>query len=62
MHQGPGECWILFQEARRKSYCNEAHIVIRRDDPSAQVVVPNHKVLDRGTLKGDHQASRFKHK
>jgi predicted RNA binding protein YcfA (HicA-like mRNA interferase family) len=29
-----------------------SHIVLRRDDPFAQVVVPNHKQLDRGTLRG----------
>jgi predicted RNA binding protein YcfA (HicA-like mRNA interferase family) len=28
-----------------------SHIVMRRDDPFAQVVVPNHNELDRGTLK-----------
>jgi predicted RNA binding protein YcfA (HicA-like mRNA interferase family) len=28
-----------------------SHIVMRRDNPFAQVVVPNHKELDRGTLK-----------
>jgi len=28
-----------------------SHIVLRRDDPFAQVVVPNHKMLDRGTLR-----------
>lgn len=28
-----------------------SHIVLRRDDPFAQVVVPNHKGLDRGTLR-----------
>jgi predicted RNA binding protein YcfA (HicA-like mRNA interferase family) len=28
-----------------------SHIVMRRDDPFAQVVVPNHKELDRGTLR-----------
>lgn len=28
-----------------------SHIVMRRDDPFAQVVVPNHKELDRGTMK-----------
>lgn len=28
-----------------------SHIVLRRDDPFAQVVVPNHKELDRGTLR-----------
>ena len=29
-----------------------SHIILRRDDPFAQVVVPDHKVLDRGTLRG----------
>lgn len=28
-----------------------SHIVLRRDDPFSQVVVPNHKELDRGTLR-----------
>lgn len=28
-----------------------SHMVLRRDDPFAQVVVPNHKELDRGTLR-----------
>jgi predicted RNA binding protein YcfA (HicA-like mRNA interferase family) len=28
-----------------------SHIVMRRDDPFAQVVVPNHKELDRDTLR-----------
>ena len=28
-----------------------SHIVLRRDDPHAQLVVPNHKELDRGTLR-----------
>jgi predicted RNA binding protein YcfA (HicA-like mRNA interferase family) len=27
------------------------HIILRRDDPFAQVVVPDHKELDRGTLR-----------
>lgn len=27
-----------------------SHLVLRRDDPFAQVVVPNHRKLDRGTL------------
>jgi predicted RNA binding protein YcfA (HicA-like mRNA interferase family) len=26
-----------------------SHLVLRRDEPFAQVVVPDHKVLDRGT-------------
>ena len=29
-----------------------SNIILRRDDPFAQVVVPDHKVLDRGTLRG----------
>ena len=28
-----------------------SHLVLRRDDPFAQVVVPDHKALDRGTLR-----------
>ncbi len=28
-----------------------SHMIMRRDDPFAQVVVPDHKVLDRGTLR-----------
>ena len=28
-----------------------SHLVLRRDEPFAQVVVPDHKVLDRGTLR-----------
>jgi len=28
-----------------------SHITLRRDDPFAQVVVPDHKHLDRGTLR-----------
>jgi len=28
-----------------------SRIVLRRDDPFAQLVVPNHKELDRGTLR-----------
>jgi len=28
-----------------------SHIVLRRDDPYSQLVVPNHKELDRGTLR-----------
>jgi len=28
-----------------------SHIILRRDAPFAQVVVPDHKTLDRGTLR-----------
>jgi len=27
------------------------HIILRRDEPFAQVIVPDHKELDRGTLR-----------
>ena len=28
-----------------------SHIILRRDTPFAQLVVPNHRELDRGTLR-----------
>jgi predicted RNA binding protein YcfA (HicA-like mRNA interferase family) len=28
-----------------------SHITLRRDEPFAQLVVPDHKTLDRGTLR-----------
>jgi len=28
-----------------------SHVVLRRDDPFAQLVIPDHKELDRGTLR-----------
>ena len=28
-----------------------SHLILRRDNPFAQVVVPNHKELDKGTLR-----------
>lgn len=28
-----------------------SHMIVRRDNPFCQVVVPNHKELDRGTLR-----------
>ena len=28
-----------------------SHIIMRRDDPFAQTVVPDHRQLDRGTLR-----------
>jgi len=28
-----------------------SHIILRRDDPFAQVVIPEHKELDKGTLR-----------
>ncbi len=29
-----------------------SHLILRRDNPFAQVVVPAHKELDKGTLRG----------
>ena len=29
-----------------------SHLILRRDNPFCQVVVPDHKTLDRGTLRG----------
>ncbi len=29
-----------------------SHLILRRDDPFTQVVVPDHKELDTGTLRG----------
>jgi len=40
-----GEIGFYFK--RRKS----SHIILRRDDPFAQVSVPDHQELDRGTLR-----------
>lgn len=28
-----------------------SHIILRRDDPFAQTVIPDHKEIDRGTLR-----------
>ena len=28
-----------------------SHIILRRDDPFSQITIPNHKVIDRGTLR-----------
>jgi predicted RNA binding protein YcfA (HicA-like mRNA interferase family) len=28
-----------------------SHIILRRDDPFTQTVIPDHKELDRGTLR-----------
>lgn len=28
-----------------------SHVVLRRDDPFAQTIVPNHRQIDRGTLR-----------
>jgi len=36
-----------------------SHIILRRDIPFAQVVVPDHKRLDRGTLRAIIRRSGF---
>jgi len=36
-----------FSQRRQQS----SHIILRRDNPFAQVVVPDHPELDRGTLR-----------
>jgi predicted RNA binding protein YcfA (HicA-like mRNA interferase family) len=28
-----------------------SHIILRKDEPFAQIVIPDHKELDRGTLR-----------
>ncbi len=38
---------VGFYIKRRES----SHIILRRDDPFAQVVVPDHREIDRGTLR-----------
>lgn len=38
---------VGFQIKRQKG----SHIILQRDDPFAEVVVPNHKTLDKGTLR-----------
>ncbi len=46
------ECMKIL--ARRGFYVRRqegSHMILRRDDPLAQVVVPDHKELDRGTLR-----------
>jgi predicted RNA binding protein YcfA (HicA-like mRNA interferase family) len=36
-----------------------SHIIMRRHTPFAQVVVPDHKVLDRGTLRAIMRQAGF---
>lgn len=38
---------VGFRVKRQES----SHIVLRRDEPFVQLVVPDHKQLDRGTLR-----------
>ena len=43
---------VGFYIKRRES----SHVILRRDNPFAQVVVPDHKEIDRGTLRAIRQA------
>ncbi len=36
-----------------------SHLILRRNVPFAQVVVPDHKVLDRGTLRAIIRQARL---
>lgn len=42
---------ILLRHGFRVVRQRGSHIVLRRDEPFAQVVVPDHRELDRGTLR-----------
>lgn len=48
------ECAKALQKVgfRFKRQSKGSHMVYRRDEPFAQVVIPDHDELDRGTLKG----------
>lgn len=45
MHQSPAE--VGFYQKWRES----SHIILRRDEPFAQIVVPDHSELAAGTLR-----------
>jgi predicted RNA binding protein YcfA (HicA-like mRNA interferase family) len=46
------ECVAALERAGFRMVRQESsHIVVRRDEPFAQVVVPDHRKLDRGTLR-----------
>ncbi len=34
-----------------------SHMILRRNEPFAQVVVPNHKEIDQGNIKSNHSPS-----
>ncbi|MEW6606173.1 MAG: type II toxin-antitoxin system HicA family toxin [bacterium] len=36
-----------------------SHMILRRDNPFAQIVVPDHKELDRGTLRAIIRQTAF---
>jgi predicted RNA binding protein YcfA (HicA-like mRNA interferase family) len=41
----------LEQNRLSSQAAESSHMILRRDNPFAQVVVPDHKTLDRGTLR-----------
>jgi predicted RNA binding protein YcfA (HicA-like mRNA interferase family) len=41
----------LYKLGFREKRQHGSHIILRRDAPFAQLVVPDHKELDRGTLR-----------
>ena len=41
----------LVKPALSRNNNGESHVVLRRDEPFAQLVAPDHKELDRGTLR-----------
>jgi predicted RNA binding protein YcfA (HicA-like mRNA interferase family) len=54
---GQVACSALFKVGFVFKRQKGSHIVLRRDKPFAQVIVPDHKELDRGTLRAIiHQA------
>lgn len=44
-------CQNTFQSRFYIKRQHGSHIILRRDDPFTQVVVPDHKELDKGTLR-----------
>ena len=47
------ECVKALQKIGFNLKCQRgSNIILRRDNPFCQVVVPNHKTIDRGTLTG----------
>jgi predicted RNA binding protein YcfA (HicA-like mRNA interferase family) len=46
------ECISVFEKLDFKIKRQEgSHIILRKNNPFTQVVIPNHKSLDRGTLR-----------
>jgi predicted RNA binding protein YcfA (HicA-like mRNA interferase family) len=44
-------CFILLKTGFQIKRQHGSHIILRRDQPFAQVVVPDHAELDTGTLR-----------